>query len=169
MSEPSVHWLMKRALYYTKTNISLKSFRSMDYQNSDSQVDPSIFPLIFFHFLSCHQLCLSTFLSFHKRSLCTHVPIRQGRVTTGQSEQADNEDDEGPGHRSEITGHTVNESLNRESKLTERLETVPSSEMLEWLVVSVVMLWILQTHSTDEKDRRGKKKMGGCLKMPMPW
>lgn len=47
------------------------------------------------------------FLSFHKQGFCTHVPIRKGSVTTGQSEPRDNKDGEGPG--SESTGHIGNE------------------------------------------------------------
>lgn len=71
---------------------------------------------------------ISSTLLFH--GFYTHVPIRQAPVTTGQSEPADNKNGEGP--RSEITGHgenegcgtTETETLNRESKLAERLETV---------------------------------------------
>lgn len=61
----------------------------------------------FSHFLSSHQYCLSTFLSFHKQGFCTHVPIRQGPAPAGQSEPKDNKDTEGPG--SEITVHIENE------------------------------------------------------------
>lgn len=38
------------------------------------------------YFLSSNQYCSPTFPSFHKHGYCTHVPIRQGPVTTGQSE-----------------------------------------------------------------------------------
>lgn len=60
----------------------------------------------------CHrfQYLLSMFLSFHKQACCTHVPIRQGSTTTGQSESRDNKDDEGP--VLEITGHIGNEHQN---------------------------------------------------------
>lgn len=65
----------------------------------------------------CHLFnisCLS-FLSFHKQRFCTHVPIRQGSATTGQSEPRDNKDGEGP--VSEITGHVGNEHQDPESAM----------------------------------------------------
>lgn len=55
------------------------------------------------------------FLSFHKQGFCTHVPIRQGSATTGQSEPRDNKDGEGP--VSEITGHIGNEHQDPESEM----------------------------------------------------
>lgn len=48
------------------------------------------------HFLSSHQHCFPIFLSLHKQGFYTHVPIRQGPATAGQSEPRNNKDGEGP-------------------------------------------------------------------------
>lgn len=83
-------------------------------------------------------------------------------MTTGQSEPADNKNGEGP--RSEITGHgenegcgtTETETLNRESKLAERLETVLRTLELRDVVLTCGFCGhVLNVHAdyTDEKDR----------------
>ncbi|GLD51616.1 collagen alpha-1(XXVII) chain A-like protein, partial [Lates japonicus] len=62
--------------------------------------------------LSSQSTCQSVSFSFTARldvGFCTHVPIRQGPVTTGQSEPRDNKDDEGP--RSEITDVDILQKL----------------------------------------------------------
>lgn len=101
------------------------------------------------HFLSSHQYRSPTFVSFPQAELlCTrHMPIRQGPVTTGQSEPRDNEDVEGPG--SEITGHLENEdpmteSRNRPSELAESVFCLQGGRCcphvwLLWLCSGVVM------------------------------
>lgn len=116
------------------------------------------------HFLSSHQHCFPVFLSFHKQSFYTHVPIRQGSVTTGQSEPTDNIDSEGPG--SEITGQWENESwgqlrwkpLNRDRVgwKAGNCTLPPGWEMVVLTCVRCGHVPNVRTYSIDRNGQRGQ-------------
>lgn len=170
---PPVSGLMKQALCYRKTTISLKScflwLTSTATVRTSHLSFPSSFPL---SVISSTLLAIFSIVS-HAVLLYACPPIRQGPVATGQSEPRDNKDVDGPG--SEITGHRKWAT----GPLRPKRWTESQSWLKGWKQFSASRhgdavltyghcghVMNFQTDSTDEKRRRDERK-GGCLIMPM--